>query len=323
MSNQLSALLALWLQHRDETEWVLGTVYRTEGSAYSKAGTMMLINGKGQQFGLLSGGCIQADIARNARKAIVTGQTVMLVYDGSDEDDLSFRLGIGCGGTVYIMLQPVTTANDLDLSSLHAALSLRHSGFYRQKIGDVISRFEPDHVSGQSASWIENHEDGDWLVTPVLPEPHILVVGGGVDARPVVNIALEMGWQVTLVDPRSANARREHFPPASNILRTIDHSLATYVQEKRIEAAILMAHSVTIDARALAILSHAPLRYLAALGPRHRFADILQHAGIRTSDLPFAIASPAGLPIGGRLPESIALSILAGVHSALFANQST
>ena len=45
MSNQLSALLNEWHKAKDDTEWVLGTVYKTEGSAYRKAGAMMLING--------------------------------------------------------------------------------------------------------------------------------------------------------------------------------------------------------------------------------------------------------------------------------------
>ena len=73
MSNQLNALLNTWADARDDTDWVLGTVYKTEGSAYRKAGAMMLINGYGQQFGLLSGGFLEADIVRNARKVMQTG----------------------------------------------------------------------------------------------------------------------------------------------------------------------------------------------------------------------------------------------------------
>ena len=63
----------------------------------------MLINGYGQHFGLLSGGCLEADILRRARRVMQRGETELLVYDGSDEDDWSFRLGIGCGGKVFIM----------------------------------------------------------------------------------------------------------------------------------------------------------------------------------------------------------------------------
>ncbi|CAM3499741.1 XdhC family protein [Thalassospira profundimaris] len=318
MTNQLSAMLGTWQENRDSTEWVLGTVYRTEGSAYRKAGAMMLINGHGQQFGLLSGGCLEADITRNARRAMVTGKPVMLTYDGTDEDDLSFKLGVGCGGTVYIMLQPLGSANDLGLGDLYEALQKRQSGVYFQKIDAVEGYFETGALYGQRPAHIENREDGNWLVTPIQPEPHVLVVGGGLDARPVIGIAHQMGWQTTLVDPRPANARAEHFPIAGTILRKIDGDLATYVTDHKVDAVILMAHSVSIDAAALAVLCDAPIKHLSALGPRHRFRDVLNEAGISRNDLAFDISSPAGLDIGGQLPESIALSMLSGIHAALF-----
>lgn len=318
MNNQLSAMLNAWQENREGTEWVLGTVYRTEGSAYRKAGAMMLINGHGQQFGLLSGGCLEADIIRNARKAMHTGRPVMLTYDGNDEDDLSFKLGVGCGGTVYIMLQPITGGNDLGLSDLHSALTRRESGLYFQKINAVEGYFQTGTLHAHHPAHIENRRDGDWLVTPISPEPHILVVGGGIDARPVIGIAHNMGWKTTLVDPRPANARPEHFPQAGTILRTIDRDLARYVAKQRVDAVILMAHSVGIDANALAILHDAPIKHLSALGPRHRFEDVLERAGISRNDLGFDISSPAGLDIGGQLPESIALSMLSGIHHALF-----
>ena len=57
MSNQLRDLLSAWYPRRDE-DWVLGTVYQTAGSAYRKAGAFMLIDHIGQQYGVLSGGCL-------------------------------------------------------------------------------------------------------------------------------------------------------------------------------------------------------------------------------------------------------------------------
>lgn len=50
---------------------------------------MTLINGYGQQFGILSGGCLESDIVLNARKVMQSGQTLLLEYDGNDEDDWS------------------------------------------------------------------------------------------------------------------------------------------------------------------------------------------------------------------------------------------
>ena len=83
--------------------WVLGTVYKTEGSAYRKAGAHMLINEYGDYYGLLSGGCLESDIVLNARKVMQTKQSKTVVYDSFDEDSIAHKIGVGCGGKVYIL----------------------------------------------------------------------------------------------------------------------------------------------------------------------------------------------------------------------------
>ncbi len=317
MSNQLHDLLAAWQAGRDDSDWVLGTVYRTEGSAYRKAGAMMLIDGFGRHFGLLSGGCLEADIMRHARKVMRTGEVAMLVYDGSDEDDWSFQLGIGCGGKVYIMLQPVRPDNDLGLAELAAALASRSGGTYRLKLGAAEGRFDVDESPGRVRATIESGGDGDWLLVPIRPEPHLLVVGGGFDARPLVALAAELGWRVSLADPRSANAREAYFPGAAVILRELGDGLRDYLREGRVDAAVIMSHNLTIDAEAMRLCQPAGLDYLALLGPRHRYRQVLELAGLDESDLQTPVSAPAGLDIGGQLPESIALSILAECHGVL------
>ncbi len=317
MSNHIGALLGAWEAGRDDTDWVLGTVYKTEGSAYRKAGAMMLINGFGQQFGLLSGGCLEADILRHARQVMQTGRVKLLCYDGSDEDDWSFQLGIGCGGKVHIMLQPVSAENDLQLGALAAALKQRRAGVYRQKIGAAQAVFEAGAAEGPPRGVIKQLDNEEWLVTPIKPEPHLLVIGGGVDARPLVSVAKELGWRVTLADPRSANARREYFPGADAILRELGHELSCYIKAERVDAVVIMSHNVELDAQGLSACQHTDLGYVALLGPRHRYREVLASAGLDESQLSTRVSAPAGLDIGGQLPESIALSILAECHAVL------
>jgi xanthine dehydrogenase accessory factor len=320
MSNQLTTLLNAWQKGKNDTDWVLGTVYKTEGSAYRKAGAMMLINGFGEQFGLLSGGCLEADILRNARKVMQSRQALLLEYDGSDEDDWSFQLGIGCGGKVYIMLQPVHSDSDLGLGDMAAALGERNSGIYYQHIGSATAYFETSQRTVSERSNIERRADGDWLVTPINPEPHLLVVGGGIDARPVVRIAAELGWRITLVDPRPSNARAAYFPGANRIINQLDQNLSRYIQTEKVDAAVIMSHNLDIDAEGLRSCQGTSLEYVALLGPRHRYQQVLERAGLVEPQLTCPVFAPAGLDIGGQLPESIALSILAECHTVL--NQS-
>jgi len=327
MSNQLSHLLQQWYPNRDKYDWVLGTIYDHQGPCYRKAGAMMLFNSIGQQFGMLSGGCLESDISNNARKVMQSGNSIKLCYDGSDEDDMSFQLGIGCGGTVYIMLQLIKADNAyLGLDDVFHHLTARKSGVYHQRIADNTmldeSRFEP-----MLTTQIPNNakltkgsitpQATDWLATPVMAEPHLLVAGGGLDARPMVAIAHQLGWRVSLWDPRPANARKEYFKTANHIIKGDEHKLSAFIQKNQIDAAVVMTHNINLDAKAVNALSTSSIRYLALLGPTHRKHQVLELANLLQSLVSFPVAGPAGLDIGGELPESIALSILSECHACL------
>ncbi|MCJ8319483.1 MAG: XdhC family protein [Colwellia sp.] len=353
-SNHLSHLLAKWYPNRDKFDWVLATIYDTQGPCYRKSGAMMLFSSQGDQLGMLSGGCLESDIGTNARKVMQTGQSIALCYDGSDEDDLSFHLGIGCGGTVYIMLQSINVQNDyLSLTQVYDALKQRTSGYYYQPIvvqksveqksanqrnvdekakGNntaIQAYFETDDISdlAETATIIKRSQnkinDGvnnndKWLVSPIVPEPHLLIIGGGIDARPLVNMAQQLGWQVSLWDPRPANARKEFFANVNHIIKGEAEILTAFALEKDVNAAVLMSHNVVIDAQALQALSTGKLQYLALLGPEHRRQQVIAQAKVQENALPFKFAGPSGLDIGGTLPESIALSILSECHASLF-----
>jgi len=291
----------------------------------------MLFSSQGQQLGMLSGGCLESDIGVNARKVMQTGQPILVCYDGSDEDDLSFHLGIGCGGTIYIMLQQINTDNNyLSLAQIYDALQNRVSGyFYQSIIGKKVAAqayFEPAKINdlAATASLIPSplnkitQGETDWLATPIVPEPHLLVIGGGIDARPLVNMAEQLGWKVSLWDPRPANARKEYFSNVHYIIKGEAEVLTTFAEEKDVNAAILMSHSVAIDAKALNALANTDIQYLALLGPNNRRQQVITQAEVAEQSLSFTFAGPAGLDIGGTLPESIALSILAECHASLF-----
>lgn len=328
MSNHFSHLVRRWRAESDQCRWVLGTVYATEGPSYRKAGAMMLFNDQGQQFGLLSGGCLEADINRHARMVMDSGRTMTLCYDGSDEDDMSFQLGIGCGGLVRILLQPLTAANHhLGLPAVFTAIEQRSCGVYRQRVADADeprAEFKPATASSpltQRGQLVEDSE-GLWLETPVQPAPHLLVVGGGIDARPLVAMASQLGWEVTLCDPRPANARREYFRTADTILRCQPSQLAEEALFPHFDAAVVMTHNLRLDAEAIGALQNSRLSYLALIGPLRRKREVLamagfDEAGLDGERLQIPVHGPAGLDLGAELPEGVALSILAECHGVL------
>lgn len=296
----------------------------------------MLFNSLGQQFGLLSGGCLESDIQRYAKEVMASGQPTTICYDGSDEDDISFQFGIGCGGTVYILLQPITEQNSyLQLEALAESLARRESSIYLQKVmGDsaeaqLLTEADQNNSQylqitaqlGSSKAKLLMLETGagrhEYLATRITPPIHLLVVGGGVDARPLVGMASILGWEVSVCDPRPANARREHFMSVDNILDCPVSKLPEHWLFDTFDAAILMSHNLQMDAQALSVLQGSRADYLALLGPQSRRASVIELAGMQDSELRIPVAGPAGINLGGELPESLALSILSQCHAVL------
>ncbi|GEM74970.1 XdhC family protein [Vibrio sagamiensis] len=313
MSNNLLSLLSQWQELKDEANWVLGTVYKTEGPAYRKKSAMMLFSDAGHQLGMLSGGCLESDIHLHARKAIASQKPIMLTYDGSDEDDITFQLGIGCGGTVYILLQPLTIENDyLELNQVLQALEQHQTGYFYQKISnkEISARFIFDQIPPEQ-------QDDLTLCTRIKAPLHLLIAGGGIDARPVAQIAHHLGWQVSLWDPRPANGRMEYFP---NLIRRLSgkaYELRTYCQNNCVQAAVLMSHNVNLDAQVLSQMAGLPLKYIALLGPVNRREQVIAQSSIELNQLSVPLSGPAGLDIGADLPETIALAILAECQAAI------
>ncbi|HEU5140749.1 MAG TPA: XdhC family protein [Bacillales bacterium] len=83
----------------------LATVVRVTGSAYRREGAKMLIDEDGTTTGLISGGCLEPDVAETAKRVMADGQPILKQYDMGE--DLVWGLGLGCPGTVDIYIEPV------------------------------------------------------------------------------------------------------------------------------------------------------------------------------------------------------------------------
>lgn len=312
MRHHIYHILKTWYPQKDAGQWLLATIIGTRGSAYRKAGAMMLFSDTGDQFGVVSGGCLESDLFHHARKCWMSNTSRTVTYDMQEEGDVAWRLGIGCGGEVTLLLQPVSAHNDyLCLPQVLNALDTNQTVSVCHRLDNSKAQI---HIGDKPDS--EN-----WFCHSVSPPNTVFIAGGGVDAVPVAQIAHTLGWQTAVNDERARYARAGDFPSSCACLAHPVAELKEQLAYQQAQAMIVMHHQVEMDARFLASVAAYPppyLKYLCLLGPLHRTERVLSQAGIAIEELPVPLQSPAGFNVGGDLPESIALSILSQAHAALY-----
>ncbi|MCJ8293672.1 MAG: XdhC family protein [Colwellia sp.] len=320
MSNRLKALLANWFTEKDSCQWVLASIIETQRSSYRKAGAMMFINSQGKSYGLLSGGCLEADLMRQAQKCWHKNTNIIVCYDMQDDSDIAWQLGIGCGGLVKVLLQPINSDNNyLELVTLKSQLDNRNACFYHiDTVNALGSCQSKNQVLSKPVNALEP-------LIAIKPAPALVIFGGGLDAQPLVKMANTLGWYICLVDSRTSYARAAYFKEADVVINQDYTELEQSLMLPKADAIVIMHHNVSLDARALQLINSqvnlAEASYLGLLGPQHRTEQVLEQAGMNTADLPNKLmnklANPIGFDLGGELPESIALAILSQAHAAV------
>ena len=321
---------------------VLATVYDTLGSTYSKAGHRILIAGSGDYRGLVSGGCLEGDLAERARKVIAADRPAAVTYDLRDAADELWGLAIGCNGLLRVFLQPLLPARDYEPFTSIAAV-LRGTGVaglatviegadagatliatVTTQVGFGFSAPPASAVASaaraaaeQGSARLVTSSGATVLYAPLRAIPKLLVLGAGLDALPLLGMAVELGWFVTVADHRPAYLARPGFERADRKVLLEAGQLARELPLPEFDAVVVMSHHLPTDRNYLAELARHSHRYIGVLGPRARRERLLADLGEAGAWLRGRLKGPVGLDIGADSPESIALSILAELQSIL------
>jgi xanthine dehydrogenase accessory factor len=343
------ALLEHYLNHSDTLAWVLATIVNKAGSSYRSPGAIMLVNSLGQSHGLVSGGCLEANIVLHAKKVFDSQQAHYIEYDMREEDGYAADLGVGCKGKIGVLLQFITSEHQALLNELFQRMQAGKTSYLQQTFlsaqpehfrlnglslyddnGHRIVSTDTTQADTKSAALLEMIKDdkahrtieiegAELSYSKISAPTNLWVFGGGSDAVPLVSMAAQMGWRVTVVDHRPSYGRASSFKDATNIFRVHPDDFAETAQLHSLDAAVLMTHNLHLDAAWLKCLHEFnQARYIGLLGPIERRSNVESLANITDENwLIRHVNGPAGLDIGGDLPESIALSILAQCHSVL------
>lgn len=163
-----------------------------------------------------------------------------------------------------------------------------------------------------------------YLLQTLSPPPRLIIVGAVHIAQQLIPMARIAGYDVQLIDPRSAFASPERFPGVDLINEWPQEVMAGLSLNRR-TAVVTLSHDPKIDEPALRAALESEAFYVGALGSKKNHASRLE----RLAEFGFddealrRIAGPIGLPLGGRSPAEIAVSILAQIIQSRYCHEAS
>lgn len=325
----------------------LATLMVRRGSAPGSLGAKMIVRDDGTTAGSIGGGCVEAEVWDSARTALDSGETQVLAYRLNTEE--MAESGLICGGNVEILVEPlrsihlpvvrgiVESRHARDPALVATSVPPRGEPFKVLLTGDgrvLGPGSDVAPVEALRGAWrrlppaatrvvaaeelaegaIVGIEEGSRVLLESVAAPASLVVfGGGHLSGEIVPLAKRVHFRVTVVDDRPLFASAERFPEADEVLvaefeevfeRLVidDNTFVVIVTRGHLHDRLCLEKTLATDAAYVGMVgSWAKIK---------KTYDALEEAGVPRARLE-AVHSPIGLHIQARLPEEIAVSIVA------------
>ncbi|THD73436.1 XdhC/CoxI family protein [Thalassobius vesicularis] len=298
--------------HRSGKGAALATVVETWGSAPRRVGSQLAVSGEGEIMGSVSGGCVEGAVVMEALEALEDGKARVLEFGVSDGD--AFAVGLACGGTIRVLVEPVGEA--LPVGLLEELVAARAA---RRPVAVVADLVDGDRVlthHGYAERFRMDRsgfeEEGRFFVSIHNPPLRMIIVGAVHIAQALVPMAQLAGYDLTLIDPREAFGSDARFPGERILHDWPDDAVQELGLDSR-TALVLLSHDPKIDDPALEQALAANVFYIGALGSTRTHAKRVDRLTARgfTPEQIGRIHGPVGLDIGAASPAEIAVSILA------------
>lgn len=281
--------------------YALATLIDVVGSSPRPVGSEMAVNRSGEMAGYVSGGCVEAAVATEALAALIDGQPRVLDY-GAGSPVLDVQLS--CGGRIRILVRAIEDGAGY-------AARLRQARSERRGLS-VISDLQSGALRFEDGIGTQAGLRGNIYVRHQLTPLRLIVVGGDPIVLALLQLAPMFGIETALLRPRGPEATAElDYVPAVYDRRGIDTALAGLHVDARC-AIYTLSHDADTDHAVLAAALRSPAYCIGALGSRRKAQTRIERLRLEGFD-EAALArlrTPAGLDIGARTPQEIALSIL-------------
>jgi xanthine dehydrogenase accessory factor len=311
----------------------LATVARQRGSLPMASDAKMLVTPDGGRVGTVGGGCVEADVTDQALEALAAGQPRLVRH--TLNADVAGDLGLSCGGTVELFLEPLITG--ADAAALYGAVA---DAIANRTAGTVLTALDWSHGPHKALYLADRlRAVGNWPVSPVPPAacaapaasaavldhdsglfiepiprvPRLILFGAGHVGAEIARAAAATDFHVVVVDDRADFANATRFPWAAQVIvRDLRAALDDLVLDED-DHVIACTRGHAMDALIIERTAASAARYVGMLGSRRKQAVIwkaLETAGVPRSALE-RVKVPIGEGIGADTPGEIGIAVMA------------
>ena len=290
-----------WGELGHETSLV--TVAATWGSSPRPAGSMLVLRSDGCMTGSVSGGCIEADLQECLRaRTAASGLPEIVRYGVTAEE--ARRFGLPCGGSLELVIERAVPVGPLR--------EIIHAIDARTLVARQLCIATGEVSLYPAARGLEFSWDGRTMIKVFGPVWRLLLIGAGQISRYLAQMAMSLGYEVTVCDPREEYQASWMVESVEVVTDMPDDTVAAFARDAR-SAVVALTHDPRLDDMALMTALESPAFYVGALGSTLSNAkrrERLIALGL-PADAVARLHGPVGLRIGSRTPPEIAVAILA------------
>ncbi len=338
-------IVTRWL--RDGHRVAVGLVVMVAGSSPFDAGAALFIDADGSIAGSVTGGCVESAVTQQAMSLMEHSTAPHRVTYGIS-DELAGEVGLTCGGTVEVLIHELRSgARDATLQLLAsvgvgracALATVVDGGLAGEQLyadefttcasftgtPQLLQNIARDArgLIRRGGSTLRSYRSDGTLdgsditvaMTAITDRPRMYVVGAGAYSMAIAEIARQLNFSVTIVDPRAAFLKTLERSGAYDTIGLWPDEVLPEVALTERDAVLVCSHDPKLDVPAVLAALRTPAGYIGALGSRRTAAERrrrLIDAGVDEVDIERFFA-PCGLDIGAATPEESAVSVLAEI----------
>jgi xanthine dehydrogenase accessory factor len=302
--------------------FVLVTVVESSGSTPRSSGAKMAVRDDGSIIGTVGGGLAEARACRAGQEMLRSGagdgEARLMFVDMTQE--LAANSDMICGGGLSMLLELAASGGDC------ARAYEKLDGLMRQGVAStLVTRIEGGDTPRVTGHFVEEGRpesdvpvftrgDGPMsLAEPFIPPASLYIFGAGHVSRFTARVAAMVGFRTVVLDDREDFANRERFPEADEVVVLPSFAGCCDGFKDDAEAfVVIVTRGHLHDRNVLAEALRTKARFVGMIGSstkRNQVYDSLLADGYTQADID-RCHSPIGLPLGGRTPEEIAVSIV-------------